>query len=92
VDGAGERRRSGPVLACRPGWPHPGKIRRPHSGVSRSLHPGTLEPGKRADQLVLDADPLDDIANTGKICAVNFAGRAVDRAAPRATWADKAAG
>jgi imidazolonepropionase-like amidohydrolase len=47
---------------------------------------GTLEPGKRADLLVLDADPLDDIANTRKISAVYLAGRAVDRAALRARW------
>ncbi|WP_413810657.1 amidohydrolase family protein [Streptomyces sp. OE57] len=48
---------------------------------------GTLEPGKRADLLVLDASPLDGIANTRRIHAVYFAGRAVDREALRARWA-----
>jgi imidazolonepropionase-like amidohydrolase len=47
---------------------------------------GSLEPGKRADLLVLEADPLDDIANTRRISAVYFAGQAVDRAALRARW------
>jgi imidazolonepropionase-like amidohydrolase len=31
---------------------------------------GTLEPGKKADFLVLDADPSQDITNTRKINAV----------------------
>ncbi len=31
---------------------------------------GTLEPGKAADILVLDANPLDDIRNTRRIRAV----------------------
>ena len=41
---------------------------------------GSIEPGKRADFIVLDADPLDDIANTRKISAVYITGRAIDRA------------
>ncbi|HJS56469.1 MAG TPA: amidohydrolase family protein, partial [Vicinamibacteria bacterium] len=36
---------------------------------------GTLEPGKRADFVVLEADPLDDIRNTRRIEAVYVAGR-----------------
>ncbi len=40
---------------------------------------GTIEPGKRADLLVLDANPLDDIKNTRKISAVYLGGVAVDR-------------
>ncbi len=36
---------------------------------------GTLEPGKRADFLVLDANPLDDIHNTEKLSAVWKSGR-----------------
>jgi imidazolonepropionase-like amidohydrolase len=35
---------------------------------------GTLEPGKWADLLVLDANPLDDIKNTRKIDSVYIAG------------------
>ena len=42
---------------------------------------GTLEPGKRADLLLLDADPLADIANVEKIAAVIKDGVAVNRAA-----------
>jgi len=38
---------------------------------------GTLEPGKRADFLVLDANPLDDIRNTEKLSAVWQAGKIV---------------
>ncbi|MFJ8754946.1 amidohydrolase family protein [Streptomyces sp. NPDC102441] len=49
---------------------------------------GTLERGKRADLLVLDADPLQDITRTRRIAAVYFAGRALDRDALRAGWAE----
>jgi imidazolonepropionase-like amidohydrolase len=40
---------------------------------------GTIEPGKAADILLLDANPLDDIKNTRKIRAVIKGGRAVPR-------------
>jgi imidazolonepropionase-like amidohydrolase len=43
---------------------------------------GTLEAGKSADFLVLDANPLDDITNTRRISAVILRGVAVDRAQP----------
>ena len=40
---------------------------------------GTLEAGKSADLLVLDANPLDDIKNTRRISQVILRGAAVDR-------------
>ena len=43
---------------------------------------GTLQPGKSADFIVLDANPLDDITNTRRISAVILRGTAVDRTQP----------
>ena len=43
---------------------------------------GTLQAGKSADFIVLDANPLDDITNTRRISAVVLRGAAVDRAPP----------
>jgi imidazolonepropionase-like amidohydrolase len=47
---------------------------------------GTLARGKSADFLVLDANPLENIANTKKIATVYQRGQAIDRAALRATF------
>ena len=44
---------------------------------------GTIEVGKWADLVILDADPLADIRNTGRIRAVVKAGEIVDRTAIR---------
>ena len=44
---------------------------------------GTIAASKSADFIVLDANPLDDIANTRRISSVFLRGVAVDRAAAR---------
>ena len=43
---------------------------------------GTLQAGKSADFIVLDANPLDDMTNTRRISAVILRGAAVDRTQP----------
>ena len=53
----------------------------------RFLDLGTVEVGKSADFIVLDANPLDDITNTRLIDAVYMRGTAVDREELRAGWA-----
>jgi imidazolonepropionase-like amidohydrolase len=52
---------------------------------------GTIEVGKRADLLVLDADPLADITNTRKIAGVIANGRWLPRAELDAKLAELAA-
>ena len=47
---------------------------------------GTVAAGKSASFIVLNANPLDDIANTRKIVAVYLRGAAVNRTALRARW------
>ncbi len=47
---------------------------------------GTLETGKSADFIVLEANPLDDITNTRRIVSVHLRGEEVDRAGISARW------
>jgi hypothetical protein len=49
------------------------------SGMARDF--GSVEVGKAADLLLLEADPLADIGNTRKIAGLFFNGRYLDRAA-----------
>ena len=46
---------------------------------------GVIAPGRRADLLVLDANPLDDIRNTRRISRMYLAGEEVDRGALKAS-------
>ncbi len=50
---------------------------------------GVVAPGKLAGFVVLDANPLDNIANVRKINAVYLRGKEVPRAAMRAKWQDE---
>jgi imidazolonepropionase-like amidohydrolase len=45
-----------------------------------------VKEGKYADFIILDANPLDNIANTRKINKVYLRGLEVDRAGMRAKW------
>ena len=44
-----------------------------------SQNAGAIVPGKRANLLLLDGSPLEDIANTRRIRAVVLRGRYLDR-------------
>jgi len=49
------------------------------------LNAGTIAPGRSADFIVLDANPLGDIKNTTKINAVYLRGTGVNRSTPPST-------
>jgi imidazolonepropionase-like amidohydrolase len=49
--------------------------------LGRENEMGSIEAGKIADLVLLDADPLKDIHNTTRISAVFFSGKHFDRAA-----------
>jgi imidazolonepropionase-like amidohydrolase len=53
----------------------------PAAFLGRQASQGTVEPGKRADLVLLDADPLADIRHTRRIAAVIVRGRLLDRPA-----------
>ena len=50
------------------------------------LNTGLIAPGRSADFTVLDANPLDNIANTRRINRVYLRGQEMDRAVMRARW------
>jgi imidazolonepropionase-like amidohydrolase len=56
------------------------------SAQAAHVNTGMVAPGKSADFTVLDANPLDDIANTRKIDKVYLRGQELDRAGLRAKW------
>jgi imidazolonepropionase-like amidohydrolase len=47
---------------------------------------GTVAPGKSADFIILDANPLDNITNSRKISKVYLRGKEIDRAALRTAF------
>lgn len=48
--------------------------------AGREYTPGTVEPGKWADLVLLDANPLEDVRNLGRIASVVLRGRHFPRA------------
>jgi imidazolonepropionase-like amidohydrolase len=53
--------------------------RNPAEYLGKLSETGTVEKGKVADLVLLDANPLDDIANTQRIASVVAAGQYLSR-------------
>ena len=53
----------------------------PGKGSSTGVEPnfGTIQPGRRADLVLLEANPLDDIANVSRVRAIMVRGKPYDR-------------
>ena len=56
------------------------------AGIVKLDELGEVAPGKSADFVVLDANPLDDITNTRRIAKVYLRGQELPRAAMAAKW------
>jgi imidazolonepropionase-like amidohydrolase len=59
---------------------------RTSAGIVNLDELGMVAPGKSADFVVLDANPLDDITNTRRIARVYLRGQELQRAAMAAKW------
>ena len=59
------------------------------SAEAAHLNTGMVAPGRSADFIVLDANPLEDIGNTRRINRVYLRGQELDRAALRKKWQAK---
>src|SRR5262245_9712735 len=56
------------------------------SAAVAKFNSGMVAPGRNADFVVLDANPLDNIANSRRITKVYLRGEEVPRAAMAAKW------
>ena len=56
------------------------------SAAAAGVNTGMVASGKSADFIVLDANPLENIANSRRISTVYLRGQEVDRAGMRARW------
>jgi imidazolonepropionase-like amidohydrolase len=59
------------------------------SAAAGRFNTGMVAPGKNADFIVLDANPLENIANSRRINKVYLRGQEVDRAGMRTRWQAK---